>query len=426
MQDYRNNLKRILNNTGGDDRSLQNSRSLILALLGSGNSSTTGSNNASDLAPLLHALAAVITKPSSETAKRAQAKLGDLKNDPNAAALLPALNEVSAALRKVPSSERAVNQALFEQALKPKQTKKRDCRKGKRYTVIRQLTGCDLINRENQIVFHCSEHQIHDFNLDSGDIVEALPLGESLHGEAEILRKVGHSDLPSSQYDKIAVFKYAVVQGKPGQLGVSRDIHGKKLRINHKPVLVPVDASLYDGNLGDGSIVDLAWYEGDVRLKSNPASAVAIRWIYELEQPKKKKQKSSKSHKAQASLLPKLDLDLHYQRVGVAIGDNQSEAVFDGIISRYHGISVPVDAFQGRKRVIERQLQSLDIVILVTAFAAHDSTWNIQEAASKYGVKFAVSSNKGYRSFERALYRAANGMPAYEGNQQLSYKMAKD
>lgn len=425
MQDYRNNLKRILQNTSGDDRSLANSRSLILALLGS-EAGASGSNGSADRAPLLHALAAVLLHPSTKTADQAQAKLQDLKGDASAANLLSALNELSSALRKMPSSEQAVNQALFEEALRPKKPAKRDYRKGKRYTVIRQLTGCDLINRENQIVFHCSERQIHDFNLDSGDIVEALSLGQSLHGEAEILRKVGHNDLPANQYDKIAVFKYAVVQGKPGQLGVSRDIHGKKLRINHKPVLVPVDASLYDGQLADGAIVDLAWYQGDVRLKSNPAGAVGIRWIYELEQPQRKKQKSSKSHKAQASLLPKLDLDLHYQRVGVAIGDNQSEAVFDGIITRYHGIPVPIDAFQGRKRVIKRQLESLDIVILVTAFAAHDATWNIQAAASKYGVKFAVSSTKGYRSFERALYRAAKGMPAYEGNQQLTYKMAQN
>ena len=50
---------------------------------------------------------------------------------------------------------------------------------------------------------------------------------------------------------------------------------------------------------------------------------------------------------------------------------------------------------------------------------------NIQEFASKYGVKFAVSSSKGYRSFERALYRAENGLPAYEGTQAIEYKEVK-
>ena len=79
-----------------------------------------------------------------------------------------------------------------------------------------------------------------------------------------------------------------------------------------------------------------------------------------------------------------------------------------------------------KEKVIENQIKDLDIVILVTAFAAHDSTWNIREFASKYHVKFAVSSSKGYQAFERALYRAENGMPAYEGNQQLEYKMLKN
>lgn len=76
--------------------------------------------------------------------------------------------------------------------------------------------------------------------------------------------------------------------------------------------------------------------------------------------------------------------------------------------------------------MIENQLKDLDIVILVTAFAAHDSTWNIREFASKYGVRFAVSSSKGYQAFERALYRAANGLPAYEGNQTIDYRIMEE
>jgi hypothetical protein len=62
-------------------------------------------------------------------------------------------------------------------------------------------------------------------------------------------------------------------------------------------------------------------------------------------------------------------------------------------------------------------------VILVTALAAHDATWNISEFATKYHVKFAVASSKGYQAFERALYRADKGLPAYEGNQQINYQI---
>lgn len=116
-------------------------------------------------------------------------------------------------------------------------------------------------------------------------------------------------------------------------------------------------------------------------------------------------------------------MDLHYQRVGIAIGDNQNEAMLESIVTRYNGIPIPIDAFEGKKKVMEKQIKDLDIVILVTAFAAHDSTWNIREFSSKYGAKFAVSSSKGYQSFERALYRAENGLPAYEGNQTIEYKV---
>ena len=162
-----------------------------------------------------------------------------------------------------------------------------------------------------------------------------------------------------------------------------------------------------------------------MRLKKNPADAVQIRWIYQTDQPKRKanKSKKDKSKKQTAEQLTKLDMDLHYQRVGIAIGDNQNEAMLESIVTRYNGIPIPIDAFEGKKKVIENQIKDLDIVILVTAFAAHDSTWNIREFASKYGAKFAVSSSKGYQSFERALYRAENGLPAYEGNQQIDYKV---
>lgn len=235
----------------------------------------------------------------------------------------------------------------------------------------------------------------------------------------------------SRDYDKIADFKYGVVQGSPGNLSVSRNIHGEKLVINHKPVIVALDSSYYqNGNihLEDGAIVDLAWYTGDVRLKKDPASAVQIRWIYETEQPKRvsKTKKAKTKVVASTQVLAKLDMNLHYQRVGIAVGDNQNEAILEGIVNRYNGIPIPIDAFEGKKKVIESQIKDLDIVILVTAFAAHDSTWNISEFASKYHVKFAVSSSKGYQAFERALYRAENGMPAYEGNQQLEYKMLKN
>lgn len=439
MFDYRNNLKRILNNTAGDDKSLQNSLNAIKVVLGmTGEAESTSVNNKMDdkviaqINTFLQGITTLIERPGDKNAKKiALGALHKLTFDHNIATNFgKKLGLLDQAIQASEETSTAVNRKIFEDAVKPKKEKNRDYRKGRRYIVIRALKGADLINNNGEVVFEVNEGQIHDLNLKSGDIVEALPLANSLN-EAEVLRVVGYRKLRGRDYDKIADFKYGVVQGSPGNLSVSRNIHGEKLVINHKPVIVALDSSYYqNGNihLEDGAIVDLAWYTGDVRLKKDPASAVQVRWIYETEQPKRvsKTKKAKTKVVASTQVLAKLDMNLHYQRVGIAVGDNQNEAILEGIVNRYNGIPIPIDAFEGKKKVIESQIKDLDIVILVTAFAAHDSTWNISEFASKYHVKFAVSSSKGYQAFERALYRAENGMPAYEGNQQLEYKMLKN
>lgn len=438
MFDYRNNLKRILNNTEGDEKSLKNSLNAIKLVLGmTGESSENGADGELDpkviaqINTFLQGITKLIEHPGNKDAKKtALGALHKLTFDQNITANFgKQLGQLDQAIQSSEETSSAVNRKIFEEALKPKKEKVRDYRKGRRYTVIRALKGADLINDNGEVVFEVNESKIHDLNLKSGDIVEAIPLSDGLN-EAEVLRVVGYKKLRSRDYDKIEDFKYGVVQGTPGNLSVSRNIHGERLTINHKPVIVALDSSYYQNgsvHLEDGSIVDLAWYTGDVRLKKDPASAVQIRWIYETEQPKRtSKTKKEKSSRENTQKLAQLDMNLHYQRVGIAVGDNQNEAVLEGIVNRYNGIAIPIDAFEGKKKVIENQIKDLDIVILVTAFAAHDSTWNIREFASKYHVKFAVSSSKGYQAFERALYRAENGMPAYEGNQQLEYKMLKN
>lgn len=439
MFDYRNNLKIILNNTAGDEKSLQNSLNAIKVVLGmTGEEESTPSSNKMDakvvaqINTFLQGITKLIERPGDKNAKSAAlGALHQLTFDHDIAANFgKQLGLLDQAIQNSEETSTTVNRKIFEAALKPKKAKARDYRKGRRYTVIRALKGADLINDNGEVVFEVNEGQIHDLNLKSGDIVEALPLANSLN-EAEVLRVVGYRKLRSRDYDKIDDFKYGVVQGSPGNLSVSWNIHGEKLIINHKSVIVALDSSYYqNGNihLEDGAIVDLAWYTGDVRLKKDPASAVQVRWIYETEQPRRVSKTKKEKTKAAVSTqeLAKLDMNLHYQRVGIAVGDNQNEAILEGIVNRYNGIPIPIDAFEGKKKVIENQIKDLDIVILVTAFAAHDSTWNISEFASKYHVKFAVSSSKGYQAFERALYRAENGMPAYEGNQQLEYKMLKN
>lgn len=444
MYDYRNNLKSILNKTEADDKSLQNSLSAIKAILAMAEggevvtkqpvqSKEKDKDNSQEKVQLFNSLlngvAELIASPGNEEAKKKASQaihkltfFGGISKKYG-----KSLGHLDNEIQKSLETSQAANQKIFEQALKPKKQVQRDYRTGKRYTIVRTLNGAQLTTDNGDISFEVNEGQIHSLNLKTGDIVEALENKSSLGPEVEILRVVGYKNMRKRDYDQIDTFRYGVVQGSSGNLSVSRNVKGERLKIRGKSVIVPVDSSYYqNGNvhLEDGSIVDLAWYSEDVRLKRDPASAVQIRWIYETQAPKRIGKSPKKNNKTNASPaeVESLDLDLHYQRVGIAVGDNQNEAILEGIVNKYNGIPIAINAFEGKKKVIENQIKNLDIVILVTAFAAHDSTWNIREFASKYKAKFAVSSSKGYQAFERALYRAANGMPAYEGNQQLEYK----
>ena len=312
MFDYRNNLKIILNNTAGDEKSLQNSLNAIKVVLGmTGEEESTPSSNKMDakvvaqINTFLQGITKLIERPGDKNAKSAAlGALHQLTFDHDIAANFgKQLGLLDQAIQNSEETSTTVNRKIFEAALKPKKAKARDYRKGRRYTVIRALKGADLINDNGEVVFEVNEGQIHDLNLKSGDIVEALPLANSLN-EAEVLRVVGYRKLRSRDYDKIDDFKYGVVQGSPGNLSVSRNIHGEKLIINHKSVIVALDSSYYqNGNihLEDGAIVDLAWYTGDVRLKKDPASAVQVRWIYETEQPRRVSKTKKEKTKAAVS-----------------------------------------------------------------------------------------------------------------------------
>lgn len=435
MFDYRNNLKRILQNTAGDEKSLKNGLAAIktvLQMTGNEDGQTPVSTDDEEVElvrNLLDELTRLLQVPGDEVAKdKAISNIHKLTFVKGVAKNYgKQLSKLELAINKSITTKEAINSKIFRDAVTPKKQAIKDYRKGRRYTVIRLVSGAELINDNGEVVYTVKESQVHPLNLKSGDIVEALEDKQNPNYEAEILRVVGYRKLRTRDYDQIEDFKYAVVQGKAGQLAITRNINGQKLKIRGKNVVIPIDSSYYQGeniHLEDGSIVDLAWYTGDVRLKKNPADAVQIRWIYQTEAEKRAGVKKKTKEKTESEQnLTKLDLDLHYQRVGIAVGDNQNEQMLEGIVQRYNGIPIPINAFDGKKKAMERQIKELDLVILVTAFAAHDATWNIREFASKYGVKFAVSSSKGYQSFERALYRAANGLPAYEGTQTIKYEV---
>lgn len=274
--------------TDGDDKSLKNSLVAIKTIINmvdeNPDSSKDNSNKVKskkiaqqnhankEVRNLILQLANLIENPGDKNAKNASlSALHKLTFEPGVGKNYGnALGKLDQAIQKSTPTSEAVNKKIFEDAMKPKEKIKRDYRKGRRYTVIRLVSGADLINDNGDTVYTVKESQVHPLNLKTGDIVEALEDKTNPNYEAEILRVVGFRKMRKRDYDEVEEFKYGVVQGDTGSFAITRNIRGEKLKIRGKSVVIPVDSSYYQGeniHIEDGSIVDLAWYSGDVRLK---------------------------------------------------------------------------------------------------------------------------------------------------------------
>lgn len=311
------------------------------------------------------------------------------------------------------------------------------------YVVQRRLTGAQLLNAYGQQAFFISEKMIRMLNLQDGDIVTADGEPYQSLSKAYIKRVTGHLNL---DYDPIEVFRQAVVESKDGELVVTHNIYGKRLKVNESKVTYHVKDDRIQFMVQEGDIVDLAWYAND----DNAQDSMTIRWVYPLEddnQPVEKapKQKSvekkpAKKEKMHLALglskqifgsmqqgaqdAKKLKVDLKGQKVGIAIGNGQNGEILKATVKACNGDPRLINAFAGKSKKIEKAVKNLDMVIMIKSYANHPSSWSLAKACKKYGVKFAVSNKMSTQSFCRALYRAENNLPSDEqSGQEIEYPM---
>ena len=311
------------------------------------------------------------------------------------------------------------------------------------YVVQRRLTGAQLLDAYGQQAFFISEKMIRMLNLQDGDIVTADGEPYQSLSKAYIKRVTGHLDL---NYDPIEVFRQAVVESKDGDLVVTHNIYGKRLKVNGSKVTYQVKDDRIQFMVQEGDIVDLAWYAND----DNAQDSMTIRWVYPLEddnQPVEKapKQKSAEKKPAKKGKMhlalglskqifgsmqqgaqdaKKLKVDLKGQKVGIAIGNGQNGEILKATVKACNGDPRLINAFAGKSKKIEKAVKNLDMVIMIKSYANHPSSWSLAKACKKYGVKFAVSNKMSTQSFCRALYRAENNLPSDEqSGQEIEYPM---
>ena len=311
------------------------------------------------------------------------------------------------------------------------------------YVVQRRLTGAQLLDAYGQQAFFISEKMIRMLNLQDGDIVTADGEPYQSLSKAYIKRVTGHLDL---DYDPIEVFRQAVVESEDGELVVTHNIYGKRLKVNGSKVTYHVKDDRIQFMVQEGDIVDLAWYAND----DNAQDSMTIRWVYPLEdnnQPVEKapKQKSAEKKPAKKEKMhlalglskqifgsmqqgaqdaKKLKVDLGGQKVGIAIGNGQNGEILKATVKACNGDPRLINAFAGKSKKIEKAVKNLDMVIMIKSYANHPSSWSLAKACKKYGVKFAVSNKMSTQSFCRALYRAENNLPSDEqSGQEIEYPM---
>lgn len=311
------------------------------------------------------------------------------------------------------------------------------------YIVQRRLTGAQLLDAYGQQAFFINEKMIQMLKLQNGDIVVADGEPYQSLTKPYIKRVVDHLDL---EYNPIEVFRQAVVEKKDGELVVTHNIYGKRLKVNGSKVTYHVKDDRIQFMVQEGDIVDLAWYANDDNAQDN----MTIRWVYPLEDDNQSAEKTPKEKTAEkrpakkekmhlalglskqifgsmqqgAQDAKKLKVDLKGQKVGIAIGNGQNGEILKATVKACNGDPRLINAFAGKSKKIEKAVKNLDMVIMIKSYANHPSSWSLAKACKKFGVKFAVSNKMSTQSFCRALYRAENNLPSDEqSGQEIEYPM---
>lgn len=282
----------------------------------------------------------------------------------------------------------------------------------RQYIAQRELNGATLLTENGQDAGHVSESIVRKMNLTSGTVVKAdiMPNNIFIH---KVLRHIDH--LGSTKFDdktRIATFEFGVVKKHKHHLRVTYNSNNEPLLVNGKKYAFLLD--LDNPVVGNGSIVELAWYKDD-------PDSMRIRWTYPTEKPldeakvdnSKHHNKDDETSNSEPSITKRYpDLDLNGKTVAVLVGNRQEHEDYERQIELYHGQPTIVDSFKTKKSYLKDKLKSADIVILVKSKAHHGASKAVAEFQDQFGFAFAVANTLAMGQFEDALYRASHGMPA--------------
>lgn len=298
---------------------------------------------------------------------------------------------------------------------------------------VRDVKGVKLRDAGNgELIGTLNEEATRRFNIGNGSMLEIQGSGS----DVRFIRTLTRADEPEDN----EVFKFGVVKSQGMNLYVENNASGEKLGdLNpvchryHVPTVV--NSLLADsGFVREGDIVDLAWN------KMVPDN-IQIRWVYKTKSnmpikagisttPSKVLVKASKPKSKEESNktgLTTLDFNLRGKQVIVVIGNEVRSPLLNKMISAHGGRGRVVDAFKfsNVNKYWKKELRHADIVVMVQNLNTHATSKTLQKYVKQFNLGFAIADSAGILSVERAIYRAYEGLPAYEtSTQPIVYPVA--
>ncbi len=409
IYDYRQELIDLLENTGDDQRSLQQtlrSLSTVINILNHYDDQGTENDHHYEKKPAKHRYQARQRneQPISSTARHTlHSLLTGPSNQPKATSTPRTAPDVKT---HVPVEPEAPKEISAEERLAADNM----------YLVHRKLSGAEINHR------YYSEailHQLH-FPVEDGDIVELDP--HQLVRGLPSIRRVTSDHLDDYEPVKINVIEYAELRPVPGSdvLQIASTMKGDSILDQAPANTVVVDPFKYPGrDLKAGMVIDFAYFDHGNGLKD--ASAGSIRWIHEKQdydttrqpaKPKTVKKVTNTKHDYEK----KLDYDLKQRTVLVITGVRDKVQGLKPVISKHHGVFHGLDASAEEKvssSKIKREIRDADFVIVCIDAIHHRISQLANHHAKRYDKPLAIANVTSNTAVERAVGRALNGDPAY-------------
>ena len=400
MYDYRKDLKKLLDHTGSDTRSLSQSAVAIKIIL---------------------KLAKRINQDENEekTANDQDLQLTDSNKPDKATETLQLSNDELTDVQAKTLQQSSEDASTSNLANLPT-----------KYIVERELYGASVQNAttKEQVAYY-PENVIHRLNWQDGDEVE-LDFDHQAQGRPAIVKLIA-----KHRPQRIVEFQFGKVEFDPSSLSyyVRESTSGQLLSVANPSVdEYTISKDVAEGmHIHEGSLIDLVWYDNDPNF-------VRIRWkhqegrISDFSKPKPasyyKKSKDKDSNEGNNGFTPTIDFDLSGRSVAI-IGAGYRRDFYGQMVLAHNGHYKIVEGHHNQNNTndfYDHQLDGQSYAIIALNMIDHESVAGIQAALKKHKISFAYSTNDGVQSMEQALYRAYKGLPSYEsGSDQTEYPLLK-